>query len=115
MSSALPARRISPGEELGTGVGESIPMKVADRRVMMLEPMRVLDPGEWVRLSNKENLIGVTLLGPGELWPGSIYSGLIAVHWEFKLVRPIVMDNYHHKIEIEDLPVRSGRLELSDF
>ena len=127
MSTALPARRISPGEELGTGVGESIPMNVADRRVMMLEPMRVLDPGEWVRLSNKENLIGVTLQGPGELWPGSIYSGLIAVHWELiieflrndgtkmKWVRPIVMDNYHHKIEIEDLPVRSGRLELSDF
>ena len=61
------------------------------------------------------------------MYKRQIYSGLIAVHWELiieflrndgtkmKWVRPIVMDNYHHKIEIEDLPVRSGRLELSDF
>ena len=127
MSTALPARRIASGEELGTGVGESIPMNVADKRVMMLEPMRVLDPGKWVEMSNKENLLGITLEGPEELWPGSIYSGLIAVHWELiieflrndgtkmKWVRPITMDDYHHKIEIENLPVRSGRLELSDF
>ena len=94
---------------------------------MMLEPMRVLEPGKWVELSDKEDLIGITLEGPEELWPGSIYSGLIAVHWELiieflrndgtkmKWVRPITMDDYHHKIEIENLPVRSGRLELSDF
>ena len=31
MSTALPARRIASSEELGTGVGESIPMNVADR------------------------------------------------------------------------------------
>jgi len=34
---------------------------------------------------------------------------------KMKWVRPITMDDYHHKIEIENLPVRSGRLELSDF
>ncbi len=127
MSTALPARRIASSEELGTGVGESIPMNVADKRVMMLEPMRVLEPGKWVELSEKGDLIGITLEGPEALWPGSIYSGLIAVHWELiieflsndgtkmKWVRPITMDDYHHKIEIENLPVRSGRLELSDF
>ena len=127
MSTALPARRIASGEELGTGVGESIPMNVADRRVMMLEPMRVLDPGEWTDLSQIENMNNIKLKGPSDLWPGSIYSGLIAIHWELiidflgnngtmmKWVRPIIMENYHHKIEIPKLPVRSGRLELSDY
>jgi len=127
MSTALPARRIASGEELGTGVGESIPMNVADRRVMMLEPMRVLKPGKWVELSDREDEVKINLQGPDELWPGSIYSGLIAVHWELiidflkndgtrmKWVRPIIMDDYHHKIEIKHLPVRSGRLELSNY
>ena len=126
MSTALPERRITTGEELGTGVGESTPMTVAHRRLMMLEPMRVLDSGEWKYL---EKNIGeeFELLGPEKLWPGSIYSGLIAVHWELiiefttnegtkmKWVRPLIMENYHHKIEIKKLPVRSGRLELSDY
>jgi len=127
MSTALPARRIASSEELGTGVGESIPMNVADRRVMMLEPMRVLEPGGWVELSDREDEVKIKLQGPDELWPGSIYSGLIAVHWELiidflkndgtrmKWVRPIIMDDYHHKIEIKHLPVRSGRLELSNY
>ena len=73
----------------------------------------------------KEN--NIQLNGPEKLWPGSIYSGLIAVHWELiiefkakngtkmKWVRPIIMDNFHHKIEIKKLPVKSGRLELSDY
>ncbi len=127
MSTALPGRRIASGEELGTGVGESIPMNVADRRVMMLEPMRVLDTGGWVNLSEIDSLNSVRLNGPEDLWPGSIYSGLIAVHWELivefllddktkmKWVRPLKMNDYHHKIEIKNLPVRSGRLELSDY
>ena len=127
MSTALPARRIASSEELGTGVGESIPMNVANRRVMMLEPMRVLEPGKWVQLSDREDLTEIKLQGPDELWPGSIYSGLIAVHWELiieflkndgtkmKWVRPVIMEDYHHKIEIKYLPVRSGRLELSDY
>ena len=127
MSTALPARRIASSEELGTGVGESIPMNVADRRVMMLEPMRVLQPGNWVDLSDEENQEKILLEGPDELWPGSIYSGLIAVHWELiiefldndgtgmKWVRPLKMEDYHHKIEIKNLPVRSGRLELSNY
>ena len=126
MSTALPERRITTGEELGTGVGESTPMTVAHRRLMMLEPMRVLDSGQWKYLENNiENEF--ELLGPEKLWPGSIYSGLIAVHWELiidfvtsegtkmKWVRPLIMENYHHKIEIKELPVRSGRLELSDY
>jgi hypothetical protein len=123
---AVPERRITTGEELGTGVGESTPMTVAHRRLMMLEPMRVLDSGQWKYLENNiENEF--ELLGPEKLWPGSIYSGLIAVHWELilefvtsegtkmKWVRPLIMENYHHKIEIKELPVRSGRLELSDY
>ena len=124
ISTAIPERRIATGEELGTGVGESVPMTVAHRRIMMLEPMRVLDPGEWKDIGEEETVI---LEGPKKMWPGSIYSGLIAVHWELivefkkkdgvkmKWVRPLIMENYHHRIEIEELPVRSGRLELSNY
>ena len=94
----------------------------------MLEPMRVLDSGEWLDIQNERNIEDeIVLHGPSKLWPGSIYSGLIAVHWELimefinnegtrmKWVRPLKMENYHHRIEIEKLPVKSGRLELSDY
>tara|TARA_Y100000590_G_scaffold423765_1_gene529970 strand:- start:228 stop:440 length:213 start_codon:yes stop_codon:yes gene_type:complete len=64
----------------------------------------------------------IILEGPDEQWPGSIYSAMIAVHWEIvvegvtdsgtkmKWVRPIIMEN-SKEVSIGDLPVRSGRIE----
>tara|TARA_B100001123_G_scaffold442980_1_gene587846 strand:- start:2114 stop:2896 length:783 start_codon:yes stop_codon:yes gene_type:complete len=118
MSTALPERRVSTADEHGTGVGESLPMTVSRGRVLLLEPMRVQSSGPWNDMSSGD----IILEGPDEQWPGSIYSAMIAVHWEIvvegvtdsgtkmKWVRPIIMEN-SKEVSIGDLPVRSGRIE----
>ena len=80
MSTKPPEKRISTGDEMGTGVGEATPMVVPHRRILMLESLRVLDFGKWVDInSNKEK---IKLFGPEDNWPSSIYSSLITIHWE---------------------------------
>jgi hypothetical protein len=125
MSTKPPEKRISTGDEMGTGVGEATPMAVSHSRVLILESLRVLESGEWSNISNKNKEI--RLNGPTDKWPGSIYSALIAIHWELiieatrddgtkmKWVRPINMTSSNEKIEIGILPVRSGRIEMSDY
>ena len=121
MSTKLPERRITSGEELGTGVGEATPMPVAHPRVLLLEPMRVHDPGDWVDLS--EGVSEVLFNGPANQWPGSVYSALIAVHWEIvieairddgtkmKWVNQVIIPPRTGLEYIPKLPVRSGRTE----
>ena len=53
MSTKLPARRITTSEEHGTGVGETTPMILSNRRVLMLEPMRVMASGQWENYNYK--------------------------------------------------------------
>ena len=124
MSTSLPDRRITSGEELGTGVGESIPLAVAHQRLLLLEPLRVMTSGEWVGLAGKTGRI--TVPGPSDVWPGTIYSALIAVHWELviealrddgtrmKWVKPILVPERENLDPIPDMPVRSGRTESAD-
>lgn len=119
MSTELPERRISTADEHGTGVGESMPMTVGRGRLLLLEPMRVQDFGEWTKVKD----LPIRMLGPSKPWPGTIYSAMIAVHWEIvieavrddgtlmKWVRPITIDFPLTEIGFEDLPVRSGRSE----
>ena len=121
MSTKLPERRITSGEELGTGVGEATPMPVAHPRVLLLEPMRVHDPGDWVDLS--EGGSEVLFEGPANQWPGSVYSALIAVHWEIvieairddgtkmKWVSQVIIPPRTGLEYVPKLPVRSGRTE----
>ena len=121
MSTKLPERRITSGEELGTGVGEATPMPVAHPRVLLLEPMRVHDPGDWVDLS--EGGSEVLFEGPANQWPGSVYSALIAIHWEIvieairddgtkmKWVNQVIIPPRTGLEYIPKLPVRSGRTE----
>ena len=125
MSTKPPEKRISTGDEIGTGVGEATPMAVTHRRSLMLESLRVLDSGDWVKI----NQIGsqMILKGPKECWPSSIYSSLITIHWELmieaikddgtkmKWVRPVIMKSENSNINISKLPVRSGRIEMSDY
>ena len=118
MSTALPERRISTADEHGTGVGESLPMTVSRGRILLLEPMRVQDSGPWSSVDSDR----MVLKGPDNTWPGSIYSAMIAVHWELviegvtdsglrmKWVRPIIVEN-SESVYLDDLPVRSGRIE----
>ena len=119
MSTALPERRISTGDEHGTGVGESLPMTVSRGRILLLEPMRIQDCGPWHEVDSEIS----TLSGPEREWPGSVYSAMIAIHWEIvvegvtdsgmsmKWVRPVIVDN-PNSVSFDSLPVRSGRVEL---
>ncbi|MBO77331.1 MAG: hypothetical protein CME17_07830 [Gemmatimonadetes bacterium] len=124
MSTRLPDRRITAGEELGTGVGESIPLAISHPRLLLLEPLRVMDSGNWMDIASTSGRF--TLNGPSEIWPGSIYSALIAIHWEvvveairddgtrMKWVKPILIPDREGIDPIAKLPVRSGRVESAD-
>ena len=125
MSTKPPEKRISTGDEMGTGVGEATPMTVPHRRSLMLESLRVLDSGDWVKINPNQKEVGLS--GPKECWPSSIYSSLITIHWELiieavksdgtkmKWVRPIIMKSEEKSIDIPKLPVRSGRIEMADY
>ena len=124
MSTSLPDRRITSGEELGTGVGEAIPLAVAHQRLLLLEPLRVMASGEWIGLAGETGRLN--LPGPSDIWPGSIYSALIAIHWELvieavrddgtrmKWVKPILIPERGGLVPIPTMPVRSGRTESAD-
>ena len=96
-------------------------MSVAHPRGLLLEPMRVHDPGEWVNL--KGGNTEIFFKEPINHWPGSVYSALIAVHWEIvieairddgtrmKWVNHIIIPPRAGLECIEKLPVRSGRAE----
>ena len=125
MSTKIPEKRIASGDNLGTGVGEAMPMTLTHSRVLMLDSLRVLDSGKWVNNINigKE----ITLNGPDNIWPGSIYSSLITIHWELimdvtrtdgtnlKWIRPVTMVTKKSNIKIPLMPVRSGRIEVADY
>jgi hypothetical protein len=123
MSTKLSQKRIVAGDEEGTGVGEVTPMLISDSKPYVLEPMRVMDTGEWV--SYETNNLGPVMIPPKE-WPGTVYSPLIAIHWEavfvfqsiqgryFKWVEPIEMIHSERRTIIQNAPLRSGRAELSN-
>jgi hypothetical protein len=64
---------------------------------------------------------------PKEEWPGSVYTSLVAIHWEVNLefvqtdgkriswVSPIIIPQSNVPTDIPVAPVISGRAELSNF
>ena len=125
MSTKLPEKRISPGDEVGSGVGESTPMQSTTIKPVILEPMRMMSHGEW--LTGMDLGMPYNLMLPEEEWPGSVYSSLIAIHWEIliefvesngrkiKWIFPVLMPQSDFDTEIAVAPVISGRAELSNF
>jgi len=123
MSTIFSQKRIAAGDEEGTGVGEFTPMLISDSKPFLLEPMRIMDTGSWVEYEG--NCQGSEMIPP-LYWPGTIYSPLIAIHWEaifvfqrqsghiFKWVQPIEMSHSKSRTCIQNAPVRSGRAELSN-
>ena len=120
MSTALPEKRLTGGEEHGTAVGESTPLAVDYTRILLLEPMRVRARGDL----ETSKICPIKLNGPGERWPGTIYSSVIALHWEIHLhatwqgmrlrwVNPIIMPPSDAEITIKKLPLRAARSEES--
>lgn len=125
MSTILPEKRVSPGDEVGSGVGESTPMQSTTKKPVILEPLRIMSRSEWVT----DLAIGKTfkLSMPEANWPGTVYSSLIAIHWEIVIefeqkdgrriswVAPVIMPQADEYTEIPVAPVISGRAELSNF
>ena len=120
MSTALPEKRLTGGEEHGTGVGESTPLAVDYSRILLLEPMRVRARGDL----ETSDIWPIRLNGPEERWPGTIYSSVIALHWEIHLhatwqgmrlrwVNPVIMPQTETEISINKLPLRAARSEES--
>ena len=123
MSTALPEKRVASGDETGTGVGESTPMALSNTRSTILEPMRIMQDGPWAHIDtlSESNIIDLEI----PMWPGTVYSALIAIHWELYVVfqrpdgseiswvQPVTVDQADEPITIEEAPVRSGRAELS--
>ncbi len=125
LSTKLPDKRIASDDEVGIGVGESTPMQLSTRRSVILEPMRILESGSWKSGIYNRGRIDLNL--PELQWPGTVYSSLIAVHWEIviefldsddsiiKWVSPLIMPQSNEKVSVTKTPTRSGRSELSNF
>ncbi len=125
MSTRLPEKRLTSGDETGTGVGESIPMQLSSRKSVILEPLRIMEKGDWTEATGSKD--EYTLKMPSDQWPGTVYSSLIAIHWEVVLeflepngrriywVLPIIMPQSKEPTRIVRAPVISGRAELSDL
>tara|TARA_B100000959_G_C14972287_1_gene620213 strand:- start:1399 stop:2490 length:1092 start_codon:yes stop_codon:yes gene_type:complete len=126
MSTNLPEKRVSPGDEIGSGVGESTPMQSTSMKSVILEPLRIMTHGSWVSGIIVGSPFNLSLL-EGAQWPGSVYSSLIAIHWEIiiefvdsdnrkiKWVSPVKMPHPTTNTVIAIAPVISGRAELSNF
>jgi len=125
MSTVLSEKRVSPGDEVGLGVGESTPMQSTTKKSVILEPFRIMGRSKWV--SDIEVGSPCKLCMPDENWPGSIYSSLIAIHWEvifefeqddgrrIAWVSPIIVPQSNVVTDIPMAPVISGRAELTDL
>ena len=125
MSTKLPEKRQVSGDETGTGVGESIPMQLSSKKSVILEPLRIMEKGEWTQVVDSSTEF--TLKMPSDQWPGTVYSSLIAIHWEVILeflesngrrifwVLPVIMPQSKEPTQILRAPVISGRAELSDL
>ena len=125
MSTILPEKRISPGDEVGSGVGESTPMQSTNKKSIILEPFRIMSYSEWT--SDIELGVPFKLNMPKEEWPGSVYTSLVAIHWEVNLefvqtdgkriswVSPLIIPQSNVPTDIPVAPVISGRAELSNF
>ena len=125
MSTRLPEKRLASGDETGTGVGESIPMQLSSKKSVILEPLRIMEKGDWTQTI--DSTTEFTLEMPSDQWPGTVYSSLVAIHWEVILeflesngrrifwVLPIIMPQSEEPTQILRAPVISGRAELSDL
>ena len=125
MSTKLPEKRLASGDEIGTGVGESIPMQLSSKKSVILEPLRIMEKGDWTKTIDYSTEF--TLKMPSDQWPGTVYSSLIAIHWEVVLeflesngrrifwVLPLIMPQSKEPTHILRAPVISGRAELSEL
>jgi len=67
----------------GTGGGEESPMESNDvKGGLFIRPMRIMKQSETVKYEGED----LVLKPPHGMWPGTIFSPLIRVHWELVIV-----------------------------
>tara|TARA_B100000212_G_scaffold342538_1_gene330406 strand:+ start:3183 stop:4262 length:1080 start_codon:yes stop_codon:yes gene_type:complete len=110
------------GLDDGTGMGEDAPMERHDAPGgVFLRPMRIMSISESVEI----NIDGgrFKLKKPKGNWPGTVYGGLVRVHWEMIVniqrdkggpllwVEPLVVDHQKTSTINQDLQIFDGRSE----
>jgi hypothetical protein len=110
------------GLDDGTAGGEDAPMELQNvKGGFYLRPMRIMATGGSQRWKDGEALM---LPSPDQLWPGSLNSDLIRIHWECIIriqrkqegallwVQPLKVAHANTMMRITDLPLHDGRSEL---
>ena len=110
------------GLDDGTAGGEDAPMERQEvRGGLFLRPMRIMVQGEPQRWIKGETLI---LKPPEPVWPGSVNTELLRIHWECILridrnkggallwVQPLKVAHASDRVSLTDLPLHDGRSEL---
>ncbi|MBL6891993.1 MAG: hypothetical protein ISR20_00230 [Candidatus Poseidonia sp.] len=110
------------GLDDGTAGGEDAPMELHNvKGGFYLRPMRIMQTGGSQRWVDGEP---INLAPPEPVWPGSLNSDLIRIHWECIIridrqqegallwVQPLKVAHSTAGMKIIDLPMHDGRSEL---
>lgn len=110
------------GLDDGTAGGEDAPMELQNvKGGFYLRPMRIMATGGSQRWEEGKP---ISLTSPHPIWPGSLNSDLIRIHWECIIriereregallwVQPLKVAHSTKQTQISDLPLHDGRSEL---
>lgn len=110
------------GLDDGTAGGEDAPMELKEvKGGLYLRPMRIMVQGKPQRWEEGKPLI---LEPPQPVWPGSVNTDLLRIHWEFILridrthggallwVQPLKVAHSTKQVALTSLPLHDGRSEL---
>ena len=110
------------GLDDGTAGGEDAPMELKEvRGGLYLRPMRIMVQGEPQRWNDGQP---VRLQPPEPVWPGSVNTDLLRIHWECILridrkrggallwVQPLKVAHSIQDVALTNLPLHDGRSEL---
>ncbi len=110
------------GLDDGTAGGEDAPMELQDvKGGFYLRPMRIMSSGGSQRWDDGKS---ICLSPPEPIWPGTLNSDLIRIHWECIIriereqkgallwVQPLKVAHSKTLDRITDLPLHDGRSEL---
>ena len=121
LTTALP-HHWEKGLDDGTGMGEDAPMEMHDvPDGVFLRPMRIMSSSE----SSDLEIDGgkFELKSPSGDWPGTVYGGLVRVHWEMIItierneggpllwVEPLIVEHQEIATLNEDITISDGRTE----
>ena len=110
------------GLDDGTGMGEDAPMERHDAPGgVFLRPMRIMSRSEGKNMDIQGG--NFSLKKPPGSWPGTVYGGLVRVHWELIVnihrgkggpllwVEPLIVDHLSETTHNNDIKIFDGRSE----